>query len=63
MSKKERPQATNNKEFLSVQESMAYLDISRSYLYDLKDGKLKAYGLGGKTYFRKSDLDSLIKPK
>jgi len=52
-----------SKEYLTVHEARAFLGISRSYLYQLKDGKLQAYALGKKTYFKKSDLESLFKPK
>lgn len=54
---------TATKEFLTVHEARAFLGVSRSFLYRLKDEKLKAYGLGKKTYFKRSDLESLFKPK
>lgn len=52
-----------SKEFLTVHEARAFLGVSRSFLYQLKDSKLQAYALGKKTYFKKSDLESLFKPK
>lgn len=52
-----------NKEFLTVHETKKYLGVSRSFLYRLKDSKLQAYALGRKTYFKKSDLNILFKPR
>lgn len=54
---------TAAKEFLTVHEARAFLGVSRSFLYRLKDDKLQAYALGKKTYFKRSDLESLFKPK
>lgn len=52
------------KEYLTVPESRAFLGVSRSFLYKLKDSaKLRPYALGRKTYFKKSDLEGLFKPK
>jgi len=54
---------TQAKEFLNIHEARAFLGVSRSFLYKLKDSKLPAYALGKKTYFKKSDLENLFKPK
>ncbi|MCA2720918.1 MAG: helix-turn-helix domain-containing protein [Cytophagales bacterium] len=52
------------KEFLSIHESRAFLGVSRSFLYKIKEEKrIQAYALGKKTYFKKSDLENLFKPK
>ncbi len=51
------------KEYLNVHEARAFLGVSRSFLYRLKDERLTAYALGKKTYFKRSDLESLFKPK
>lgn len=51
------------KEFLNVHEARAFLGVSRSFLYKLKDKRLPAYALGKKTYFKKSDLENLFQPK
>jgi excisionase family DNA binding protein len=51
------------KEYLNIHEARAFLGVSRSFLYKLKDEKLQAYSLGKKTYFKKSDLENLFKPK
>lgn len=51
------------KNYLNVHEARAFLGVSRSFLYQLKDTKLQAYSLGKKTYFKKSDLENLFKPK
>lgn len=52
------------KEYLTIPESRAFLGVSRSFLYKLKDDeKVQAYALGRKTYFKKSDLENLFKPK
>lgn len=52
------------KEYLNVHEARAFLGVSRSFLYKLKDtSRVQAYALGKKTYFKKSDLESLFKPK
>lgn len=53
----------DSKEFLTMHEARAFLGISRAYLYQLKDTRLPAYSLGKKTYFKKSDLESLFKLK
>lgn len=50
------------KEFLNIHEARAYLGVSRSFLYKNK-GSIQAYALGKKTYFKKSDLENLFKPK
>jgi excisionase family DNA binding protein len=52
-----------SKEFLTVHEARAFLGVSRSFLYRLKDTKLQAYALGKKTYFKKSDLENLFTKK
>jgi excisionase family DNA binding protein len=54
---------TATKEYLNVHEARAFLGVSRSFLYRLKDEKLQAYALGKKTYFKRSDLENLFKPK
>jgi excisionase family DNA binding protein len=51
------------KEYLNIHEARAFLGVSRSFLYKLKDKHLPAYALGKKTYFKKSDLENLFKPK
>jgi|GEM_PF-6304356 len=51
-----------DKNFLNIHEARAFLGVSRSFLYKIKN-KLPAHGLGNKTYFRKSDLESLFTPK
>jgi excisionase family DNA binding protein len=51
------------KEFLTVHEARAFLGVSRSFLYKMKDSKLPAYALGKKTYFKRSDLERLFLPK
>lgn len=52
-----------SKEFLNVHEARAFLGVSRSFLYKMKDSQLPAYALGKKTYFKKTDLENLFKPK
>lgn len=51
---------TVDKNFLTVHEARAFLGVSRSFLYRLKDAKCPTYALGKKTYFKRSDLESLF---
>ena len=52
-----------DKNYLTVHEARAFLGVSRSFLYQLKDKKVQAYSLGRKTYFKKSDLENLFQKK
>lgn len=49
----------SNKEILSFKEAMAYLDVSKSFLYKATSRKKIRFSKpnGGKLYFRKEDLD------
>jgi len=52
------------KEFLNIHEARAFLGVSRSFLYKLKEtGKIQPFALGKKTYFKKSQLETLFRPK
>lgn len=51
------------KEALSMDEAVAYTNLSKSYIYHLvSDKKIPFYKSqgGGKTYFRKSELDAWL---
>jgi len=51
-----------NDEFLSVREAADFLKTTKAYIYKLKyTRRLPAYKpLGGKVYFRKSELEKLF---
>lgn len=49
-------------EFLTMQEVMNYLKVSRTAIYSwLNEGKLKAYKVGRSVRFKKSDIEAFIK--
>ncbi len=49
-------------EFLTFNEVMAYLRVSRTTIYDwLNAGKLRAYKVGKSVRFKKSDVEAFIK--
>jgi excisionase family DNA binding protein len=49
-------------EFLSIRQAMEYLSCSRDFLLKKrKDGTITAIPIGGKTLFRRQDLDVFAK--
>lgn len=47
----------------NVTEAATYCHVHRTTIHDwIKQGKLKAYKLGGKTIIFQSDLDALLIP-
>lgn len=55
------PQPTTNRPLLDVTETADLLRASRSHVYRLIErGNLKPVKLGGRTLFRRVDLDALI---
>lgn len=69
LQQKEPIQSTENsseqENLLTREEAMRYLRITGATLWRWeKDGKIQSIGIGGKRYFRKSDIEaSLIKKK
>ena len=59
-SKKEQPQLEEN---LTTKEAMGLLGCSKTSLWKWeKQGKIQKYGLGRKTYFKRSELLAAIQP-
>lgn len=63
-----QPQPTTDQQpddLITRSEALEYLSITGATLWRYeKQGKIKGYGIGGKRYFRKSELDeSLILKK
>lgn len=50
------------KNILSFNEALSYLDVSKSFLYKLTSGRGIRFSKpnGGKIYFRKIDLDNFM---
>lgn len=50
-------------EIYSPEETSELLKISTVTLWRwTKEGKIKAHGIGGRTYYKKSDIDNALKP-
>jgi predicted DNA-binding transcriptional regulator AlpA len=50
-------------DFLNREEVMKLLKISPGTLYNwTNQGKIRAYGLGAKIYYRQSEIESLLVP-
>lgn len=62
---KVKPPTSEPDNLLTREEAMQYLRITGATLWRYeKQGKIQSIGIGGKRYFRKSDLDkSLIQKK
>jgi len=57
------PDQTNLKRYLSRKEVAEMLGIALSTLHNyVKAGKVKAYGLGGRVFFLRSDIEKALKP-
>ena len=57
------PQKEYHSFYLSREEVSKLLKISHSTLYNwIREGKIKAYGLGSKVYFKQSEIETLLVP-
>ncbi|UKN02229.1 helix-turn-helix domain-containing protein [Paracrocinitomix mangrovi] len=55
------PEELKKKTYLSIKETCVYLGISRSTLYrNVRLGLLPVIGLGGRTIFKREDLDKFL---
>lgn len=60
---KQNFQPKEPEEFLTRKETSALLKIDLSTLYHhTKKGKLKAYGLGNRVYYKRSEIESRLVP-
>lgn len=50
-------------EYMTRNEVRDFLNVDLSTVHNLtKRGKLKAYGLGGRVYYRRDEVEAAIKP-
>ena len=50
-------------EFMTRNEVRDFLNVDLSTVHNLtKRGKLKAYGLGGRVYYKRAEVEEAIKP-
>ena len=61
---KDNPRQPKEKALLSIDETRQYFGISKPCLYDwTKKGILKSHKVGGRVFYKRSDIDQLTNKK